>query len=66
MRAAILHHVNEPLTIEAIELDAPRAHEVLIRTAAAGICHSDLHFIDGLHSTRLPVIPATTSSQAIM
>jgi S-(hydroxymethyl)glutathione dehydrogenase/alcohol dehydrogenase len=65
MRAAILHHVNEPLTIEAIELDSPRAHEVLIRTAAAGICRSDLHFIDGLYSTRLPVIPGHESAGVV-
>lgn len=38
---------SAPLTIEDVELDEPLAHEVLIRTVATGVCHSDLHVIDG-------------------
>jgi S-(hydroxymethyl)glutathione dehydrogenase/alcohol dehydrogenase len=38
---------NAPLEIEEIQIDKPRADEVLLRTAASGICHSDLHVIEG-------------------
>ena len=47
MKAAILVEVNEPLRIEEVELDPPKAHEVRVRIAAAGVCRSDLHFIRG-------------------
>jgi S-(hydroxymethyl)glutathione dehydrogenase/alcohol dehydrogenase len=39
-----------------VELDAPRAREVRIQTAAAGVCHSDLHYIAGNFRTRLPTV----------
>src|SRR5574341_317107 len=48
MKAAIFRKVNEPLTIESVEIDKPWAREVLVRTAATGVCHSDLHVVDGL------------------
>jgi S-(hydroxymethyl)glutathione dehydrogenase/alcohol dehydrogenase len=47
MKAAIFRKPHEPLTIEEIDVDEPRGHEVLVRTAATGVCHSDLHFVDG-------------------
>ena len=56
MKAAILHEVGQPLVIEDVSIDKPGPREVLIRTAAAGICHSDLHFIEGLYPYRLPVV----------
>jgi S-(hydroxymethyl)glutathione dehydrogenase/alcohol dehydrogenase len=56
MKAAILRAVNEPLTIEEIEIDQPMAEEVLIRTGAAGVCRSDLHFIEGSSGHPLPVV----------
>jgi S-(hydroxymethyl)glutathione dehydrogenase/alcohol dehydrogenase len=39
--------VHEPLTIEAVQIDSPRGREVLVRTVATGVCHSDLHVVDG-------------------
>lgn len=57
MRAAVLRKVGTPLTIEEVVIDAPGPHEVLIRTAAVGVCHSDLHFIDGHYGAELPLIP---------
>jgi len=45
MKAAVLHEVNQPLVIEDVEINKPGPHEVLVRTAFAGLCHSDLHFI---------------------
>ncbi len=56
MKAAVLREVGKPLAIENVEIDKPGPLEVLIRTAAAGVCHSDLHFVDGLWPTQLPII----------
>src|SRR6185312_15225168 len=47
MQAAVFRKVNEPLTIESVEVDKPWGREVLVRTAATGVCHSDLHVVDG-------------------
>lgn len=47
MRAAILRQVPGWLEIADIQVADPLPHEVLIRTAAAGLCHSDLHFMEG-------------------
>lgn len=46
-RAAILHDVGGPWSVEDIELDSPRAGEVLVQMAAAGLCHSDDHILKG-------------------
>ncbi|MDP6708029.1 MAG: Zn-dependent alcohol dehydrogenase [Alphaproteobacteria bacterium] len=56
MKAAVLYEVNQPLVIEEISAKKPKAHEVLIRTAVAGLCHSDLHFMEGLYPHPLPVV----------
>ena len=50
MQAAVLVEANAPLTIENVEIEKPKRREVLLRTAFAGLCHSDLHFIEGLYS----------------
>src|SRR5882757_11323564 len=49
MKAAVFHSPNQPLTIEQVDIDDPQEHEVLVRTAASGVCHSDLHFVEGLY-----------------
>ena len=46
--AAVFRKVHAPLTIEQVEIDKPWAREVLVRTAATGVCHSDLHVVDGV------------------
>ena len=56
MKAAVLHEVNQPLVIEDVTVNKPAAHEVLINTAYAGLCHSDLHFIEGLYPHPLPAV----------
>ncbi|HUK11332.1 MAG TPA: Zn-dependent alcohol dehydrogenase [Stellaceae bacterium] len=48
VKAAVFRRVHEPLTIEAVEIDEPWGREVLVRTVATGVCHSDLHVVDGL------------------
>jgi S-(hydroxymethyl)glutathione dehydrogenase/alcohol dehydrogenase len=56
MKAAVLHEVNKPLVIEDVSLQKPGPREVLIRTSVAGLCHSDLHFMEGLYSHPLPAV----------
>jgi len=48
MQAAVFRKVQEPLTIEAVDVDKPLGREVLVRTVATGVCHSDLHVVDGI------------------
>jgi S-(hydroxymethyl)glutathione dehydrogenase/alcohol dehydrogenase len=56
MRAAVFHAPNQPLTIETVEIEKPKRREVLLRTAFAGLCHSDLHFMEGLYPYPTPAI----------
>src|SRR3546814_7021682 len=42
-----LREYGGDVTIETIEVDEPADNEVLVRTAACGVCHSDLHFKQG-------------------
>lgn len=56
MKAAILHQVGEPLTIEDVQISKPGPREVLVKTAATGVCHSDLHFIKGSYPTQMPIV----------
>jgi S-(hydroxymethyl)glutathione dehydrogenase/alcohol dehydrogenase len=56
LKAAVLREIGQPLTIEEVATSLPRAHEVLVRTAAVGVCHSDLHYIDGLYACPKPTV----------
>lgn len=56
MKAAVLHQPKTPLVIENVAISKPGPHEVLVRTAAVGVCHSDLHFVDGAYPTALPAV----------
>jgi S-(hydroxymethyl)glutathione dehydrogenase / alcohol dehydrogenase len=56
MKAAVLREVGKPLQIEDVQISKPGPHEVLIRTVAAGVCHSDLHFMEGKYPTVLPAV----------
>jgi len=55
-RAAILRAPGEGLSVEEVELDDPRAGEVLLRMGASGVCHSDLHVVEGEWSSALPLV----------
>ena len=57
MKAAVLTAAKTPLTIQNVAVANPLAHEVLIRTAACGVCRSDLHFVDGAYPHAMPCIP---------
>ncbi len=56
MKAAVLRETNRPLEIEEVQVSKPGPREVLVRTVAAGVCHSDLHFMDGSYPYRLSTI----------
>ena len=56
MKAAVFHAPNQPLTIEDIGIAKPGRREVLIRTAATGLCHSDLHIIEGKYPGPVPAV----------
>ncbi|MFQ6573938.1 Zn-dependent alcohol dehydrogenase [Pseudomonas sp. UM16] len=56
MKAAVFHTPGSPLTIEEVGISKPGPHEVLVRTVAVGVCHSDLHFVDGHYPHPAPVV----------
>lgn len=56
MKAAVLREVGKPMQVEDVTLAEPEAGQVLVRTAAAGVCHSDLHFLDASWPIRTPAI----------
>ncbi len=56
MKAAVFHGPKMPLSIEDVELDKPQDREVLIKTVASGVCHSDLHFVEGLYPYPAPAV----------
>lgn len=47
MRGLVFWETNKPLTIEEFNMPRPKAGEILIKTKACGVCHSDLHVIKG-------------------
>ena len=56
MRAALLRQIPGKLEIDEVEVSSPGPHEVLIRTVAAGLCHSDLHFMEGKYPYPTPAV----------
>ena len=47
IRAAVAFEAGKPLTIETVQLDGPKAGEVLIEIKATGICHTDAYTLSG-------------------
>jgi S-(hydroxymethyl)glutathione dehydrogenase / alcohol dehydrogenase len=57
MRACVLREPGRPVAVETVLLEPPRHAEVLVRVAAAGVCHSDVHLADGmLGDGRCPIV----------
>ena len=56
MRAAVLRDHDKGLQVETIRTPRPEAGEVLIKVAACGLCHSDLHVIGGAIALPLPAV----------
>jgi S-(hydroxymethyl)glutathione dehydrogenase / alcohol dehydrogenase len=65
MKAAVLREAPGRLEIEDVSHDKPGPREVLVRTAAAGLCHSDLHFMEALYPYPLPAILGHESAGVI-
>ncbi|MDE0376364.1 MAG: Zn-dependent alcohol dehydrogenase [bacterium] len=55
-KAAVLHEFNTPLVVEEVELQAPKANEVSVEMVSSGVCHSDLHIVQGHIPVNLPII----------
>ncbi|MEX6505090.1 alcohol dehydrogenase AdhP [Jiella sp. M17.18] len=47
MKAAVVHAFGEPLVIEDVPVPVPGPGEVLVKVAACGVCHTDLHAAEG-------------------
>ncbi len=56
-QAAVLYAPHTPFVVETLDLAPPRAGEVQVRVAAAGVCHSDWHLMTGATQHVLPVVP---------
>ncbi|WP_007024538.1 NDMA-dependent alcohol dehydrogenase [Saccharomonospora iraqiensis] len=55
-KAAVLFGPHTPFEIVELDLDGPGPGEVLIRYTASGLCHSDLHLVDGELAPRFPIV----------
>jgi alcohol dehydrogenase, propanol-preferring len=47
MKAAVVREFKQPLVIEEVPVPSPQAGQILVRIAASGVCHTDLHAADG-------------------
>ena len=47
MKAAVVRELGKPLAIEEVPVPQPNEHQILVRIAATGICHTDLHAAHG-------------------
>ena len=56
MKAAVLYEKFQPLVVEELTLDAPGPREALVKLAASGVCHSDLHYLKGDREHAMPVV----------
>ncbi|MGH8835313.1 MAG: alcohol dehydrogenase catalytic domain-containing protein [Actinomycetes bacterium] len=56
IEAAVLSAPRTPVAIETVTLDPPQRGEVLVRYLASGVCHSDLHVVDGEWARPMPVV----------
>jgi S-(hydroxymethyl)glutathione dehydrogenase/alcohol dehydrogenase len=55
-KAAICREINQPVVVEEIEVESPRRHEVMIKLAACGVCHSDYSVTTGTIPFPPPVV----------
>ena len=64
MKAAVLHALGTPLAIERVPIPTPGEGDVLIRVIACGVCHSDVHAVDG-DWERPPVLPLIPGHEVV-
>ncbi len=65
-QAAIAWKPKTPWSVEEIDLDPPREHEVLVQLAASGLCHSDHHITTGDMPTMTPIIGGHEGSGTVL
>ena len=56
MKAAVCRKFKKPLVIEDIQLAAPGLNDIKVKIKACGICHSDIHYIEGAWGGTLPAV----------
>ncbi len=56
MKAAVFYGVNQPLAIEEVDIAPPQRGEALVKIAATGLCHTDLHFMEGFFPWPAPAV----------
>jgi Zn-dependent alcohol dehydrogenase len=66
MKAAVLYQTNQPLVIEDVQIDPPKANEVKVKIAVAGVCRSDLHFMKGEAIIPMPAVLGHEGSAIVM
>lgn len=64
MRAAVVHQLGGPLSIEEVPIPEPKPGQVLVRTVASGVCHTDLHAAAGDWPVK-PRLPFTPGHEGI-
>ena len=47
MKAAVVHEFGKPLVIEELPVPEPKANDILVKLESTGVCHTDLHAVDG-------------------
>lgn len=59
MKAAVVRAFGQPLTIEEMPVKRPGRNEILVKVIASGVCHTDLHAVNGDWPVKpkLPLIP---------
>jgi len=65
MKAAVLKSIPGELEVTDVEIGSPGPREVLVKTAAAGLCHSDLHFMEGSYPHPTPTVLGHESAGVI-
>ncbi len=63
MRAIRYHGPKQPLRLEDVPIPSPGPGDVLVRVTAAGLCHTELHFLSGL--LNLGVAPLTLGHEVV-
>ncbi len=56
IKAAVMHGTNQEMVVETLQMEGPGAGEVLVEIKATGLCHSDLHLLDGKIPTPVPIV----------
>jgi len=66
MRAALLEAIDTLDVVDDVEVETPRSGEVLVEVHHCGVCHSDLHFVDGSMPCPRPSILGHEASGVVL